>query len=790
MRLKRKILSILVTLSMLMALLVPLASPALAYAEYSALTTPTVPDDSTSDLGTVLIHTVAGAVYTGNAGTVNFRLPGDFEFDWTASGLGELSNGDYVAAGNLGKIINIPTSYSNDPNGFAGTNVFSVKRVAANEIQLKLETPDQNQLNSYDGYMYLYLKKIKIPAGESGEVKLVAQAPSSSGFGSNEVVVGKVGSGAVTITVDEVESFTDDYDITLRFKEALAGSFEADNESVKLRLPDGFEWSSVGTPSRLWGDDTDFLTPYNATTAPNGSLSFTRDGRDLYLDVHRESTKAMYFSVPLRISVEDETKAKYGDVTVTISGPTDASPSSLVVGKYAEMSATARCDTPTDVVAGKTEQKIGDIVIEEGAPASLTEGRTITLTLPSNAKWGALPNVSQENDLDIDTTEGNGGFDIVGSDGQTLKLWVDNDANADEPGKITLEDAEVILAGDVTGDLVIEIGGTAEIETDKITVAKIKAPVTMTVSDKKEVKIGLTDQPVGEITIIESMAEAISDDENLEVWLPDGVSFSDEPTVEVTEGDLDVDADNVRLSDDDSRIIIPVDAESTVASTIKISGIKLDVDRTVPVGDIKVKVGGLAVNEVNDLGTLDDYYNYDAANQDHDSSYVFGTSPNEDVIFTRDEDGAFPGADEVASAILATCVTPAPGEQRANAVFKIGDTKYTVNGVEKTMDVAPYLKNDRTYMPVRYVAEALGVSSDNIMWNQADQTVVLIKGDRVVKLTIGSTTMYINGVAFNMDVAPELVDPGRTMLPIRWVGQALGATLTWDDATQTVTVTQ
>ncbi|MEW6424462.1 MAG: copper amine oxidase N-terminal domain-containing protein [Bacillota bacterium] len=49
----------------------------------------------------------------------------------------------------------------------------------------------------------------------------------------------------------------------------------------------------------------------------------------------------------------------------------------------------------------------------------------------------------------------------------------------------------------------------------------------------------------------------------------------------------------------------------------------------------------------------------------------------------------------------------------------------------------------------------------------SDGKVTLIKGDKVVQLTIGSNVMLINGVAVNMDVAAEIVDPGRTMLPFR-----------------------
>ncbi|MCW2279009.1 copper amine oxidase N-terminal domain-containing protein, partial [Heliophilum fasciatum] len=113
--------------------------------------------------------------------------------------------------------------------------------------------------------------------------------------------------------------------------------------------------------------------------------------------------------------------------------------------------------------------------------------------------------------------------------------------------------------------------------------------------------------------------------------------------------------------------------------------------------------------------------------------------------------------------------------------------KYTVNGMEKSMDVAPYIKNSRTYMPVRYVAEALGVSSDNIIWDADSQSVTLIKGSTIAQMTIGSPQMKVNGTTIYMDAAPEITSD-RTMLPLRFIAQALGASVHWDDATQTATL--
>jgi hypothetical protein len=101
------------------------------------------------------------------------------------------------------------------------------------------------------------------------------------------------------------------------------------------------------------------------------------------------------------------------------------------------------------------------------------------------------------------------------------------------------------------------------------------------------------------------------------------------------------------------------------------------------------------------------------------------------------------------------------------------------------MDVAPYIKNDRTYVPYRYLALALGVAEDDIVWDAAAQKVTVTKGENTVEAVIGSTTLTVNGSAVTMDVAPEITND-RTMLPARFLAEALGATVGWDPATQTV----
>ncbi len=127
----------------------------------------------------------------------------------------------------------------------------------------------------------------------------------------------------------------------------------------------------------------------------------------------------------------------------------------------------------------------------------------------------------------------------------------------------------------------------------------------------------------------------------------------------------------------------------------------------------------------------------------------------------------------------------------AITLFTVGSMYYTVNGVPVAMDVAPYINaDDRALLPVRYAANATGISDSNIFWDASAQSVRLVRGGRTVIMVVGSTTMLINGVASQMDTAPVIADPGRIMLPIRYLAQAFDCDIAWDAATQTITITQ
>ncbi|HWQ75240.1 MAG TPA: stalk domain-containing protein, partial [Syntrophomonas sp.] len=109
-----------------------------------------------------------------------------------------------------------------------------------------------------------------------------------------------------------------------------------------------------------------------------------------------------------------------------------------------------------------------------------------------------------------------------------------------------------------------------------------------------------------------------------------------------------------------------------------------------------------------------------------------------------------------------------------------------INDSEYHMTPEPYIKDGRTMVPMRRIFEILGAS---VTWNEAERSVTAVKGSSEIKLYIGSTTAYKNGQTVQLDVPPEIMAAaGSTMVPLRFVSEALNCSVDWTSATRTVTI--
>lgn len=117
--------------------------------------------------------------------------------------------------------------------------------------------------------------------------------------------------------------------------------------------------------------------------------------------------------------------------------------------------------------------------------------------------------------------------------------------------------------------------------------------------------------------------------------------------------------------------------------------------------------------------------------------------------------------------------------------LQIDSIELWMNGqTTEVMDVAPFLENNRTWVPVRFVSEALGAE---VGWNQEKKQVTIRMEGKTLLLTIDSNVLITNGKSQTMDVAPFLRE-NRTWVPLRFVAENLGCTVSWVQASREVII--
>ncbi len=632
-----------------------------------------------------------------------------------------------------------------------------------------------------------------------------------------------------------------------------------------VELPTGVKYVTTPTSSNF---STNYVVYYHDTTQQTLDASSFKTGGEQKLTVAVPlASGTSKTSVTFNFSTANYSKVNIGTdaadninvkVTAKIIGTDGLQIGSdytadLKVGQVVTKEVTASAETPKALSEAKNEQKAAKITFTESAGASFAVNDEVYLELPSNYFTWDVTGATK-------TTLTAGSYGLNGqimttTDDKKLTVKITN-ASATIADSFSITPYINVMPGAPTGDVTVTItSSSSKVKTATLTIGTVGAP-TVTLSTKdtvtEDLLLAKKSQAVDEVTV--KANGNISSGKSIVIAAPAGVKFAATPSCNGS-------TTGVTLYDDNKKVWI---ITQTSTDEYKITGLKVDVDETAALGDLKLSFSGdagatgdvvvgkivapatataatpeviagdtnqaagdITITETKPTsmasGTLTvalpstvkfaDEFKYKINNGDEqttsnakgnssvditlslggsvDTIKLTGIKYNVDSGAKGDIEVSLKGnalsADYSGKTIVKVVNAKAVSATKRDATFTIGSTTYKVNGVEQTMDVAPYIKNGRTYMPVRFAALAAGVDEANIIWDGVKKTVTLIKGDRVVQMTIGSKTMLINGIAVTMDAAPEIVS-GRTMLPFRYVGQALGATVGWDEATKTVTM--
>jgi hypothetical protein len=120
----------------------------------------------------------------------------------------------------------------------------------------------------------------------------------------------------------------------------------------------------------------------------------------------------------------------------------------------------------------------------------------------------------------------------------------------------------------------------------------------------------------------------------------------------------------------------------------------------------------------------------------------------------------------------------------------IGKTRMSINGMAVALDTAPVIKESRTMLPIRAIAEAIDAS---VAWDPVGRKVTITRGSTRIELWIGKSVAKLNGKFISIDATNSKVVPyitnGRTLLPVRFIAEMLGLDVQWNASTQVVTLT-
>lgn len=145
-----------------------------------------------------------------------------------------------------------------------------------------------------------------------------------------------------------------------------------------------------------------------------------------------------------------------------------------------------------------------------------------------------------------------------------------------------------------------------------------------------------------------------------------------------------------------------------------------------------------------------------------------------------------PAATKVEPLKVVNTVAPS----NVNLRFVVGKSAMTVNGEEKQLDTPPIIREGRTMLPVRSLAESMGAV---VKWDDQARAATITLGPTAMVLWLDKPEALVNSVPTPIDPDNPKVVPveqnGRTLLPARFIAENLGVKVKWNEKEESVVLT-
>ena len=505
-----------------------------------------------------------------------------------------------------------------------------------------------------------------------------------------------------------------------------------------------------------------------ATTAKAGATATIRVYADGCDTVSVEVAKVVDYTVSMTVDEDEDVPVIYSGVDVDNTGITD--------------------DNDHDAL---------EVTIKETFAGAWNNSKDFTLSLPEGVYIADEISTSVGGDFALKTgSDYDGWFEDAYKEGDYVDLtferrtWEEtnpDDSTKDDPAEVSFT-LKLVADPNFEGDVVLKLTGDA-VEEQEVTIAKFVKPfVVEAQQNDMQIDYRNTEIPTS-VVIKEAEAGLWAKDTVFQLAL-DKISFDNEGTIKVDEkSGLEIKDNEIKEKDGVLTFTIETRSDDEPA-VVTISGMELYMNRSLPAGAYDLDVWSptmlendkVLTNPKDDIVTPVDKDGY------LKQAILGGVTGKEDCIAEINDDFY----DLTAKAGFVNIVTAGREDTESfttKVVVPVGES-YLISGENKvTIDVPAYINaNGYTMLPLRAVAVALGINSNNVLWDQSTRTATIMYGSKIINMTYGQKVVYVNGAMIPATAAVEITND-RMFLGLRDLGNALGVTdITWDGATKTATL--
>ena len=552
---------------------------------------------------------------------------------------------------------------------------------------------------------------------------------------------------------------------------------------LKLKLSNGFEFAgkktdlkfSVGNPTIDSFEDDEIVLNIGDVVRGADVLKITG------LKVEATSAKAGAVA----------TLKVYADGNDTVSVEV-----AKVVDSAVVMSVDKDADVPV-IYSGVNVKNVGitsssdhealEVTVKETFPGAWDDAKDFTFKLPQGVYIASVQSPSADNMQVADVQKWfEGAYDKGDYEALTFKrrTWTETDPSKKDKAELKFT---LVLVADPNfeGDVALTLTGDA-LKEQKVTVAKFVKPFTVE-AKQNDMQIDYRNTKVPTDVVIKEAEAGLWDKNTTFALSLDKIDFDDDAKVTV-DSKSGLKVKDVKTTK--GAVTFKVDSKSDdKPAEVTISGLTLFMQRNLPAGAYDLDVFSPVMLGV-DNGNRESVADQKGTIKDTGflSQDILGTSTTKRVVADINDD--FYSVKAKAGFVnIITAGREDTDSFTTKVVVPVGE-KYVISGETKQeIPVPAYINADGyTMLPLRAVSVALGINSNNVLWDQATRTATIMYGSKIISMTSGQKVVYVNAAPIPAATSVEIKD-GRMFLGLRDLGNALGVTdITWDQATKTATL--